>query len=258
MSKNIKSNLKVLNKKTLVLLISLTFLLFTLPYSSIAQEKITISENLKITKVNEHSYIHISKITLENGGKFPCNGFVYINNNEAYIFDTPANDQATVELINWLKNDKKVIIKGVVFNHFHRDCIEGMDVFQKNNIPCIASKNTAMYMKLEGYDLPDQMFQDYLDLKLGDKKIINRYFGEAHTSDNIISYFPDEEVIFGGCMIKSIHASKGNLADANINEWSKTVTKIKKAYPNIEVVIPGHGDYGNRKLLDYTISLFKK
>ncbi len=257
MSKNVRSNLKTTAKKYLLLLPIFAVLFFTSCNKVKESEVFTISEELQITKINEHSYIHISYLNLKNGATFPCNGFIHVNNNEAYVFDTPANDQATTELIDWLQNDQKATIKGVVFNHFHKDCLEGMDIFQKNNIPCIASKKTASYMQLESYNSPDQAFENELTLKLGDKEIINKYYGEAHTRDNIISYFPEENLIYGGCMIKSLNATKGNLADANVAEWSKTVSKIKKAYPKIKIVIPGHGEYGGSDLLDYTISLFK-
>jgi metallo-beta-lactamase class B len=63
--------------------------------------------------------------------------------------------------------------------------------------------------------------------------------------------------MFGGCLIKELKAGKGYLGDANIINWSKTVEKVKKEYPNVQIVIPGHGEYGNSKLLDYTIKLFK-
>ncbi|MEW7290517.1 subclass B1 metallo-beta-lactamase [Aquimarina sp. 2304DJ70-9] len=220
-------------------------------------ETIYISEDLQLTKINDHSYIHISSITLESGAIYPCNGFIYLHNNEAYVFDTPANDLATAELIDWLQNDQKVTIKGVVFNHFHRDCNEGADVFKKHGVPSMASKKTAKLMREKKYLEPNLLFEDNLELTLGNKSIQNTFFGEAHTSDNIISYFPDEKIIFGGCMIKSLDAKKGNLADANINEWSNTIAKIKKAYPEVKVVIPGHGKHGDQSLLDYTISLFK-
>jgi metallo-beta-lactamase class B len=47
------------------------------------------------------------------------------------------------------------------------------------------------------------------------------------------------------------------LGDANIAAWSATVEKIKAAYPDVKIVVPGHGQFGDSKLLDYTISLFK-
>jgi metallo-beta-lactamase class B len=54
-----------------------------------------------------------------------------------------------------------------------------------------------------------------------------------------------------------LNASKGYLGDANTADWSNTVEKIKKEYPNLKIVVPGHGEFGDQKLLDYTIKLFK-
>lgn len=87
--------------------------------------------------------------------------------------------------------------------------------------------------------------------------MINKFFGEGHTADNIISYLPSEKAMFGGCMIKEIGAGKGNLADANVNEWSKSVRKVKLAYHEVQYIIPGHGKYGGVDLLDYTIKMFE-
>jgi metallo-beta-lactamase class B len=58
-------------------------------------------------------------------------------------------------------------------------------------------------------------------------------------------------------LIKELEATKGYLGDANIAQWSNTVERIKEQYPNIKIVIPGHGAIGGKDLLDYTIQLFK-
>ena len=63
--------------------------------------------------------------------------------------------------------------------------------------------------------------------------------------------------MFGGCLIKELNASKGYLGDANVADWSGTVEKVKKEYPNVKIIVPGHGAPGSKKLLDYTIKLFK-
>ncbi len=92
---------------------------------------------------------------------------------------------------------------------------------------------------------------------MGKEKITARFFGEGHTKDNVVGYFPSENILFGGCLVKELNASKGYLGDANIEEWSNTVEKVKKTYPKTKIVVPGHGEYGNQQLLDYTIKLFK-
>jgi metallo-beta-lactamase class B len=221
------------------------------------QEVITISEELQIKKLNEHSYIHTSYLSTESYGKVPCNGMIIIDNNEALIFDTPTNDSVSVALINWVQKNLKCEIKGVVATHFHEDCLGGLDEFHRRKISSYASHETIRLAKTQNNPIPQNGFDTHLELKVGKKKVFNTFHGEGHTSDNVISYFPDEKVLFGGCLIKSKGAKKGYLGDANTEEWSTTVSKIKERYPEVEIVIPGHGAYGGQELLEYTISLFK-
>jgi metallo-beta-lactamase class B len=61
--------------------------------------------------------------------------------------------------------------------------------------------------------------------------------------------------MFGGCLIKEL--TRGYLGDANLKAWSSTVLEVKARYPKVKIVVPGHGDAGDQKLLDYTARLFK-
>ena len=79
--------------------------------------------------------------------------------------------------------------------------------------------------------------------------------GEAHTKDNIVTWIPSEHILFGGCQVKSLGSAKGNLADANVDAWSETTRRIKAAYKDARIVVPGHG-MPARRTLDYTIRLF--
>lgn len=215
------------------------------------------SENLKIVPISENSFIHISYLDTEEYGKVACNGLVYIKNNEAIVFDTPTNSEVSAELLKWLVEDKNCDVKAVVINHFHIDCLGGLEAFHAFNIPSYANVETIESAKNNGNVIPQIGFDIQNELIIGGEKVVNQFFGEAHTKDNIISYISSEELIFGGCMIKSLNASEGNLEDANIKQWSKTVEKIKSENPNLKTVVPGHGKHGNTELLDYTIELFK-
>ena len=214
------------------------------------------TETLKIISISENSFIHISYLNTNDFGKVACNGLIYISDNEAVVFDTPTDNKVSKELIKWLKNSKNTEVKAVVINHFHLDCLGGLQAFHDSNIPSYANYETIALAKDDGVVLPKIGFDIQNELDVGGKKVVNHHFGEAHTTDNIISYIPEEELIFGGCMIKSVKASKGNLEDANTAEWSNTVQKIKDSYPNLKVVVPGHGNYAGTELLDYTIELF--
>lgn len=237
--------------------INLVFLFLALIQLQCKSEEDTrtyTSENLKIVPISENSFIHISYLETEEYGKVACNGLIYINNNEAVVFDTPTNNRASQELIKWLKKTQKAEIKGVVFNHFHIDCTGGQDVFRNEEIPTFAHTRT---FDLLGKPYGPKVFEDRMYLKVGSEEIVGHYLGKAHTEDNIVCYIPSEELLFGGCMVKSIGAKKGNLADAHLGEWSNTIEKIKEQYPNLKTIVPGHGAQGSTKLLDYTIELFK-
>lgn len=215
------------------------------------------SETLKIIPISETSFVHVTYLNTNDFGKVACNGLVYINNTEAAIFDTPSDKTATEELIRWVTQSKQAKIIAVVVNHFHIDALGGLKTFHDMNIPSYANDKTIELAKNDGVVAPQIGFADENELRVGNGKVFNGHFGEAHTTDNIISYIPDEELLYGGCMIKSLNASKGNLEDANTDTWSETVSQIKVAHPHLKTVVPGHGKHGTTELLDYTIQLFK-
>jgi metallo-beta-lactamase class B len=179
---------------------------------------------------------------------------VVISNGSALVFDTPANESASKELIRLVKDSLKAKIIGVIINHFHDDCLGGLKVFHALNIPSYANQRTIDLAKSSGFEVPQNGFDKTLNLKVRNVKVKNYYFGPAHTLDNIVSYIPAEKILFGGCMVKAIGANKGNLADASTSQWANTIKKVKALKPDI--VIPGHGKFGGKELLDYTQKLF--
>lgn len=216
------------------------------------------SGNLIIRKLSAHIYQHISFLNTESFGRVECNGMVVVNGNKAVIFDTPTNDSSSAELIDYLVKTKNYKIIAIIPTHFHEDCVGGLQKFNEENIPCYASNKTIELLKAKGrqFSKPIQGFDNSFELKVGNKKVAVRYFGEGHTKDNVVGYFATDKAVFGGCLIKELDASKGYLGDANIAAWPETVSKVKQAYPDARIVIPGHGEAGGTALFDYTIKLF--
>ena len=64
--------------------------------------------------------------------------------------------------------------------------------------------------------------------------------------------------LFGGCLLKSMGAGKGNLNDATPDEWSTTIARIQAAYPAVQTVVPGHGEPGGPELLGFTKEMFEE
>ncbi len=215
------------------------------------------TESLIIIQLTENSFKHISYLQTNDFGNVPCNGLIVRNKNETIIFDTPTNDKSAKVLIKWLEDSLNCKINAVIPTHFHKDCLGGLKAFDEKAIPSYASFRTIQLAKDSNLAVPKNGFKDSLILKVGDENVFLKFFGEGHTRDNVVGYFPSENVMFGGCLIKTLKASKGYLGDANQAEWSNTVEKVRNAYPNVAIVVPGHGEHGDKKLLDYTIELFR-
>lgn len=216
------------------------------------------SERLVLQKISNQVYQHTSFLNTESFGRVPCNGMIVFDRNEAIIFDTPTDNPASEELIDWVENRLHCKIKAIIPTHFHADCLGGLEIFHNKKIPSYANLLTLKLAASNRSNVPQHGFENRLELNVGNKKIMLEFMGEGHTKDNIIGYFPAENVMFGGCLIKELGASKGYLGDANLQAWAETVRKIKEKYPKTKIVVPGHGKTAGTDLLDYTIKMFEQ
>ncbi|GEM_PF-303950 len=212
------------------------------------------SELLEVVQISKNVFRHTSYLHSKSYGKIGCNGMVFFQGDEAIVFDTPVNDEASVELLDWIGEKK---IKAVVVTHFHVDCLGGLAEFHARNVPSYATRQTIALAEERGKEpLPKNGFDERKEFRVGNELVHARYFGEGHTKDNIIGYIPSEKTLFGGCLVKAVNAPEGNLADATPSDWPQTIKRLKEEVSDVEVVIPGHGRDGGTELLDYTIQLF--
>lgn len=250
-----KSHISVLNSFfIIILLISCT----PSAKNNFVPKIIYSSDQLIITQLSAHAYQHTSFLKTQDFGNVDCNGMLIVDNDEVIVFDTPTDEQSSQKLLDWIKTNLNAEVKAVVATHFHSDCVGGLPVFHNANIPTYASYKTINFAKSKNLNIPQIGFSENLTLKVGNQNVQALYFGEGHTKDNTVGYFPHENVLFGGCLIKEIGATKGNIEDANTESWSATVEKIKQKFPEVKIIIPGHGKFGGTELLDYTITLFSK
>lgn len=75
------------------------------------------------------------------------------------------------------------------------------------------------------------------------------FVGGGHSRDNVVVYFPDRGVLFGGCMVRA-DPGLGNTADADLAHWPTTADAAAAFAPRI--VVPGHGSPGGIELLSAT------
>jgi len=205
-------------------------------------QHIKVSQDIDIIKISANSYVHISYAQIPGFGRIGSNGFIFTDNREALLFDTPMNDSQTMQLVDWIKDSLKVRIVGFVPNHWHADCMGGLNYLNSIGIPSYANEKTIAIAKTKNLPIPQHGFVDSLVLHLGNQKVISKYYGPAHTTDNIVTWIPSERILFGGCMVKELKSETlGNIADADLTEWPKTIARVIADYTSANIVIPGMG-----------------
>lgn len=219
-------------------------------------ETIKISDDIRLIKLSENAYLHVSESYLPEYGRVSSNGLIFINGKEAFLFDTPMNDSLTKVLVTWIKDSMKLNIAGFIPNHWHNDCIGGLRYLQSLKIESYANQMTIDIAKIKGLPTPDHGFEDSLQLMLGDKLIQCYYLGAAHSLDNIVVWIPSEQILFAGCMVKSLNAKDlGNTADGDLVAYPKTIDKLIAKFPTAIIVVPGHGQIGGLELIMHTKDL---
>jgi metallo-beta-lactamase class B len=242
--------------KELVKFLIIIIIFSTVSYSQNKYEKIVISKDIELLKISDRSYIHVSYANLPDYGRISANGFLYTINGKGYLFDTPWDDSLTKVMIDYIQDTMKIKIIGFVPNHWHEDCMGGLNYIHKIGIESYSSEKTRETAKLKYLPIPKHGFLKALTLKLDTKKIICKYYGAGHSLDNIIVWFPSEKILFAGCMVKELKSkSLGNLSDADLKEWPKTIKKVMNEYQSAEIIIPGHGTSGGKELLVHTLEL---
>jgi metallo-beta-lactamase class B len=83
--------------------------------------------------------------------------------------------------------------------------------------------------------MPDTTYPGDFTLQGG--RVRGIYLGPSHAQDDIFVYFPDERILYAGCILKE---QLGNLALADLTEYPKTLQKLKHLHLGYQTIIAGH------------------
>lgn len=226
--------------------------------NAITVDTVVINEDLQLLKLKDSIFVHVSYEESQTYGRFSSNGLIVISNGKAMMVDTPMNNEKTAEISEFLKNKWNVKVEALIVGHFHDDCLGGIEYLHAHNVKSYASNKTIEKCKSLALPVPQVGFEKFLSLDFDGIKIECYYPGGGHTEDNIVVYLPNEKILFGGCLVKSERSrGLGNTRDAVVEDWDKTIEQVKKQFPKMSVVVPGHGAIGDHQLLDHTIQLVK-
>lgn len=209
---------------------------------------------LEIREIAEGVYLHTSFKYVDGYGLVDSNGLIVLDNNQAYIIDTPWSEEDTKLLLSWI-TDRGDDLMASISTHSHEDRTAGIQFLNSKSVPTYTSELTYELLASEGKPLPTHFFKGN-EFILGNGLIKLYYPGAGHTEDNIVAWLPRTKILFAGCLVRGHEwESLGNVTDASINSWADSIRNIKfKQYP-IQMVIPGHGKLGSSDILEHTIDL---
>ncbi len=210
---------------------------------------------LKIEAVRADVYIHVSYAKL--GDKWTAaNGLIVASEKGVVVIDTPWDSLQTVQLLQWIETELKMPVHLVIPTHSHDDCLAGTSAFRARGIKVVSTGHIARRAQERGVAAPDSVLADSQHIDLGDKTLLTYYPGAGHVAENIVVYLPQERLLFGGCFIRSVKSRNlGYTAEADLEAWPHSVHRVLARFPDLEVVVPGHGHWSGPEALHHTLDL---
>lgn len=261
----------------------LFFTFFLILLSSVfSQQEVVLNSELKITKLSVRVWVVTHSFPWDSNSLI-----LKASDNEVVLIDTPYTDDATESILQFVEKELNPDKITVILTGFHIDNLGGTGCLLRHKIPVYGSDLTCRLIdersektqqqvmswlkspeqdkfrqaySIMKFEKPDHIFpiRQGLFLKKGDLSFDVYFPGESHSPDNLVVYIKELNLLFGGCMIKSLESRNlGFTGDANMREWPISVKKVQEKYANATLVIPHHGLWGDISLIQHTIDLLE-
>jgi metallo-beta-lactamase class B len=240
--------------KRLFLLYILLFLFSSMLFSQ--SKNIRVNSDIQLVYLADGFYMSNTISNSPASGRYSSNGLLVIRNGKAFLIDSPVTIETTRDLIRFLADSLKVKVELFTGGHFHEDCIGGMAYLKEIGVKIFLNARTKEKCLKFNLPLPDTTYDETFFFNFEGIPVECRFPGGGHTIDNSIVYFPKQDIMFGGCLVKSNESTNlGNLKDADTDHWKSTMEKILQLYPSVKIIVPGHGSHGGKEMLTHTIKL---
>ena len=245
-----------------MLMHNLTALFIAIFLHGLVQAQPAPKPKLVVTPLNDRVYVHTSYGVYRNAS-VPSNGLI-IKTDEGVVlvdtgWDTVDDTDNTRQLLQWVADSLHQPIRLCIVTHAHEDRVGGIRELRKAGVRVISTPLTAQKSVTLGYESPEGILPADTTFTVGQEPIRCYFPGEGHTNDNIVVWLPNQQILHGGCLVKSVAAfGMGNLADANLNAWAGSVRNLMKQFGTARIVVPGHDDWSDTRSLEHTLQLLEK
>ncbi len=218
----------------------------------------TEEAKLKISHLTREFYIYTTYSTYE-GNPVPANGMYVVTNQGVVLFDTPWDTTQFQALLDSIKIRHNKSVELCIATHWHSDRTEGLEYYKQKGIKTYTTVLTDELSKKNNKKRAEFLMTKDTVFTVGQFSFEIYYPGQGHTSDNIVAWFNNEKILYGGCLIKGADAENlGYLGDANVKEYETTLKNVQNKYLNPTYIIISHSDWNNINSLKHSIKLAKK
>lgn len=214
-----------------------------------------------LKQIHHDVWIHISTWEFENGMRYPSNGLIVRQDRALFLIDPAWGEKATESLLKAIDEQIGLPVRWAISTHFHDDRVAGDQVLKAHGIKVYATELTRELAAAADNTVPEAILTG-LDnagdaVSIGPLEVF--YPGAGHTRDNLVVYLPDADILFGGCAIHEAgRDTAGNTIDADLAAWPTSLQRMQARYPQVRIVIPGHGVPGDSQLLSHSIALVRQ
>jgi metallo-beta-lactamase class B len=209
-----------------------------------------LSADVQVRRIAPGLWVHTTWMDL-GGAPYPANGMLLETPDGSVLVDTGWNEAQTDTLLAWAAREGRPVRRAYI-THAHNDRMGGIAAVRRAGVPVQGSALTAEIAQREGLSGPDVLAGlDAGPVRAGGVELFHP--GAGHTRDNVVVWFPEQRVLFGGCLVKADTATTvGNVADADVENWPRAVRRVADQYPAARVVVPGHGAVSTRRAFGVT------
>lgn len=215
----------------------------------------TEDPKLKISHLTGDFYIYTTYNTYEKS-RVPANGMYLVTNNGVVMFDTPWDTTQFQPLLDSIKLKHNKNVTMCIATHWHSDRTDGLEYYKQKGIKTYTTYLTDKLSKNNNNKRAEYLIEKDTIFTTGQYSFETYYPGQGHTEDNIVIWFNNEKILYGGCLIKGADAENlGYLGDANVIEYETTLKNVQKKYPDPKFIIVSHHDWNNINSLKHSIKL---
>lgn len=203
--------------------------------------------SLTLTPLNGQIYV------VEDAYYAKENAVVYLGPDSVTVVGATWTPETAERLADEIRKITDKPIREVIDTNYHPDRAGGNAYWAKIGATIISTQMTYELLERDWFKVVDWMRRAVPsypalplvlptvtypgDFELQDGKIKALYLGPSHTPDGLFVYFPEEKVLYGGCILKE---QIGNLDFADLQQYPITLHKLQALRLDIKTIIAGH------------------